>query len=363
MPPAKFHWRLMQGGETDALSRGHAASLAATGLPDIEAQARFCRIAEDCGIDSLLTDFGWSKPDPMFLAAAIGQLAQKIKFIIAYRPGLICPTSFVHQLNTLSALIGGRFSVNVVQGDLPEEQRYFGDWLPHDERYARAGEFLAICRALWRGDGPVDFEGRYYRVEGAKLNTPFVAPDRTFPELFIAGNSAQAETLAIEQGTIWMQIADAPDVITSRGQRVLAAGKELGLRLSVVGAPTRGAALERCAALVAPKGFDDGAKEREFVRKSDSVNVRSTYELGGRVEWLRPWLWTGAVRTHGAPCIAAVGSPEEIADGFMEYIEAGVTQFILAGWPKLEEMIFFGAEVLPLIRKKEAAILAGSVAR
>jgi alkanesulfonate monooxygenase len=363
MQPAKFHWRLMQGGETSGGSRGHVNSLAATGLPDIEAQARFCRIAEDCGIDSLLTDFGWSKPDPMFLAAAIGQLADKIKFIIAYRPGLICPTSFVHQLNTLSALIGGRFSVNVVQGDLPEEQRYFGDWLPHDERYARAGEFLAICRALWRRDGPVSFDGRYYRVEGAKLNTPFMAPDRDFPELFIAGNSAQAETLAIEQGTIWMQIADEPAVIAERGRRVLAAGKEIGLRLSVIGAPTRGAALERCAALVAPKGFDDGAKEREFVAKSDSVNVRATYELGGRTEWLRPWLWTGAVRTHGAPCIAAVGSPEEIADGFMEYIEAGVTQFILAGWPKLEEMIFFGAEVLPLIRKKEAAMLAGSAVR
>lgn len=360
MEGAKFHWRLMQGGETAGASRGHQASLAATGLPDVEEQARFCRIAEDCGIDSLLTDFGWSKPDPLFLAAAIGQLAQKIKFIIAYRPGLICPTSFVHQLNTLSALIGGRLSVNVVQGDLPEEQHYFGDWLAHDERYARADEFLAICRALWRRDGPVNFEGRYYRVEGAKLNTPFMAPDRDFPELFIAGNSAQAESVAINQGTIWMQIADDPAVIAERGRRVLAAGKEIGVRMSIIGAPTRGAALERCAALIAPKGFDDGAKEREFVRKSDSVNVRSTYELGGRTEWLRPWLWTGAVRTHGAPCIAAVGSPEEIADGLMEFIEAGVTQFILAGWPKLEEMIFFGAEVLPLIRKKEAAALAGS---
>lgn len=359
MQGAKFHWRLMQGGELAGASRGHQASLAATGLPDLDAQGRFCRIAEECGIDSLLTDFGWSKPDPLFLAAAIGQLADKIKFIIAYRPGLICPTSFVHQINTLSALISGRLSVNVVQGDLPEEQRYFGDWLPHDERYARADEFLAVCRALWRRDGPVDFEGRYYRVAGAKLNTPFVSPDRDFPELFIAGNSAQAESLAISQGTIWMQIANDPAVIAERGQRVLAAGKELGVRMSIIGAPTRGAALERAAALIAPKGFDDGAKEREFVTKSDSVNVRTTYDLGGEKEWLRPWLWTGAVRTHGAPCIAAVGSPEEIADGLMEYIEAGVTQFILAGFPKLEEMIFFGAEVLPLIRKKEAA-LAGS---
>jgi len=30
-----------------------------------------------------------------------------------------------------------------------------------------------------------------------------------------------------------------------------------------------------------------------------------------------------------------------------------VTQFIIAGWPKLEEMMIFGREVLPLVRELE----------
>ena len=92
------------------------------------------------------------------------------------------------------------------------------------------------------------------------------------------------------------------------------------------------------------------------MRKSDSVNVRTTYARAGESEWLTPWLWTGAVRTHGAPCIAIVGSPREIAEGVEEFVDAGVSQFILAGWPKLESMEFFGEEVLPLIRQpKEIA--------
>ena len=36
------------------------------------------------------------------------------------------------------------------------EQRRFGDFLSHDERYARTGEFLDIVRGAWSGT-PYDF--------------------------------------------------------------------------------------------------------------------------------------------------------------------------------------------------------------
>jgi alkanesulfonate monooxygenase len=352
----KFHWRLGQSDEVAGASRAHNDSLAVTGLPDLEHRIRFCRRAEELGIDSLLTAFDWSRPDPILLAAALGLATEKIKFIIAYRSGLICPTSFVQQLNTLSTLIDGRFSLNIVAGEQPDEQHCYGDWLPHDERYARTGEFLAICNALWRGDGPVDFRGRYFKVEGAKINTPFVAPDRTSPEIFIAGHSKQAQELALREGTLWIRMANAPQAMYAQGAEVLAAGKELGIRCSIIGGRTRGEALEQAYALVRQdRGFDDGAGEREFMRKTDSVNVRATYALA-ETEWLTPWLWTGAVRTHGAPAVAIVGSPSEIAHAIEELAATGITQFIFSGWPKLESMEFFGEEVLPLIRQpKEIA--------
>lgn len=357
MSAIKFHWRLAQGGELHGASRAHQDSLAATGLPDLEQRLRFCRRAEELGIDSLLTAFDWSRPDPILLAAALGLATEKIKFIIAYRSGLICPTSFVQQLNTLSTLINGRFSVNVVAGEQPDEQHCYGDWLPHDERYARTEEFLAVCRALWRRDGPATLHGRYFKVEGGRINTPFVAPDRDFPELFIAGNSKQAHDLALSQGTLWMRMANTPRAMSEAGADVLAAGKDLGVRCSIIGGRTRGEALEKAYALIAGtrNSFDDRAAEREFMRQSDSVNIRATYELA-ETEWLTPWLWTGAVRTHSAPAISIVGSPREIADGIEELIGSGITQFIFGGWPKLETMEFFGEEVLPLIRQpKELA--------
>lgn len=352
MNALRFHWRLPQGGERDGASRGYQASLAVTGDADLPARTAFCRIAEEAGIDGLLVDFGWGKPDPLILSAPLGAATTRLQFIAAHRSGLMSPTMFVQQVNTLSNLIDGRVLINVVAGHSPEEQRFYGDYLPHDERYARTEEFLAVCRALWRNDGPVTFEGKHYKVEGAKLHTRFTAPERDFPELFIAGNSPTAHDVALSQGTCWMQIADTPAKMAARSGKVLAAGKELGVRMSIIGGRTRGEALETAYKLVAAEraAYDDKAGERNFTQKSDSVSIRTTFALGEQSEWLTPWLWTGAVRTHGAPAIAIVGSPSEVAGAIQEYADAGVSQFIFSGWPKRESMLWFAEQVLPEVR-------------
>ena len=177
----RFHWRLPQGGERPNASRAHQASLPETGLPDLDAQVPFARAAEVCGIDSLLLDFGWSKPDPILIAAALGLSTTSMRFIIAHRSGLMCPTTFVQQLNTLSALIGDRFSLNIVAGHSPEEQRGYGDFLAHDERYARTDEYLAVCRALWTDPRDVTFQGRYHEVEHARRQQPVPVVDAGVP--------------------------------------------------------------------------------------------------------------------------------------------------------------------------------------
>ncbi len=350
----RFHWRLPQGGERPGASRAFQASLAETGLPDLDAQVQFCRIAEEVGIDSLLIDFGWSKPDPILLAAALGMRTERIKFIIAHRSGLTCPTSFVQQINTLSTLINGRFSLNIVAGHSPREQRGYGDLLAHDERYERTEEFLAVCHAYWRNEGDVNFSGKYYSIENGKLNTPFISSDRTFPELYIAGNSSAAERLSITQGSCWMQLPDTPERLASQSYHVLQQGKEVGLRCGIIARRTHAEAVSAAHALAAQAGsqFNDRDRETDFIQRSDSVCFNALFELA-ETEWLTPYLWTGAVRSHGAPAVALVGSASEIASAVIEYKNAGVSQFIISGWPKLEEMLFFAHEVLPLIREKE----------
>jgi alkanesulfonate monooxygenase len=348
----RVHWRLLQGGETGPTSRAAAWGRTETGIPDLGPQAEFCRAAEQAGMTGLLVDVGMAKPDPILLAAALGPRTETIQFIVAYRSGMIPPTTFAQQLNTLSHLTGGRFSLNIVAGHSPGEQRAYGDFLPHDDRYERTGEFLEVCHRLWSGAGPISFEGRFYRVEGARLNTPLSIPGRSAPEIFIGGGSLAARELALSQGTCWMRMADTPGNVAESAKPVLDAGKEVGLRMAVLARPTRGEAVDDARRLVAgadPSGGERGA-EGSFISRSDSVSFRAIHALAEH-EWLSPVLWAGAVRSHGPASLALVGSFEDVAEAILDYGRIGCSHFILSGWPKWEEMELFGHHVLPLVRR------------
>ncbi|HXW30326.1 MAG TPA: LLM class flavin-dependent oxidoreductase [Xanthobacteraceae bacterium] len=356
----KFAWRLLQGGETSGDSRAAAASRSTTARPDLRAQVSFCCLAEELGITGVLVDIGAAKPDPIVLSASLAVATRSIEFIIACRSGLQSPAVFVQQINTLSALAGGRVTLNVVAGYSVSEQRYYGDFLQHDERYARTAEFLAVCDAFWRGDGPVNFSGRYYAVENGRLGSTFESPYRPRPEFLIAGGSPAAREVAISHGDCWMRLPEPPAALEAAARPVLKAGKSLGLRMAVIGAATRAEALDMALALQvgADRIVPERQFEAEFIARSDSVSFKAMHETARTTEWLTPTLWTGLVRSHGPAAIALVGDADGIADAIIDFARAGVSQFILSGWPKAQSMQFFSEHVLPRVRHRERQIAA-----
>jgi alkanesulfonate monooxygenase len=348
----RFHWSMSSAGEK---YRG-AQARAAVGVPSLETLVRFCQHAEACQIESLLTAFGFHRPDPIALAAALGVLTSQIKFMVAVRSGIFSPTAFVQQVNTVATLTGGRICLNIVAGHTPEEQRYYGDFLAHDERYDRTDEFLDVCAAFWRREAEVDFEGRYYHIEKGKLNVPFVAPDRTSPEIFLGGNSSRAEQMAIKYADCLWRLPDRPEVLRQHTPALIERGVSVGLLISLIVRPTREEALAATASLLEEVGGRPRRTHEEFAKRSDSVAFTSTYALAAKnEEWLTDYLWSGAVPFLGAPAMAIVGTPDDVTDALFEFRDAGITQFLFMGWPDMEEMSNFHAEVLPRVRAREAA--------
>jgi alkanesulfonate monooxygenase len=341
MNSLRIHWSLPIDGE-----KARASQMTRSGIPDLPAMAEFCRTAERCGIDSLLTPFGFHMPDPVPLVGALALQSSTIKFLIAYRPGLISPTLFVQQINTLSQLAQGRVTFNVIAGTSPAEQAYYGDFADHDQRYERAAEFIQICRALWEQRTGVTFTGRHYRIENATLNTPFFGEGR--PEIYVSGNSDISRQTARQWGDCWLRYADAPHALAQDGV-------PFGLRLSVVARPTREEAVRAAYDIVARPDLNWKEFIRHLIEKSDSVAVKSTYALAQTHQegWLTPTLWMGAVAFRGGPAVAIVGDPHDVAQTLMDFKQAGVSQVILSGWPNLAEMAFFGEAVLPELRKLE----------
>jgi alkanesulfonate monooxygenase len=350
--PLRFHWSLSAAGDK---FRGAKSRAAQSGIPQSDALIQYCRQAEQCGMDSLLTAFGFHRPDPIVLAAAVGMVTSNIKFMVAVRSGIFSPTVFVQQVNTVSAFLNGRICLNVVAGHTPAEQRSYGDFLEHDERYHRTDEFLTICRQFWKNQGEVNFEGRYYRIENGKLNTPFVCAERSAPEIYIGGNSALAEQLAEKHADCLWRLPDAPEVLAPRIAPLRAKGVEVGLLVSVIARSTREEAVTAAYSMIEALGDKPRQTHKDFSRRSDSVAFKSVLQIAEDKEsdWLTNYLWTGAVPYLGAPAIALVGSAEEVACALMEYKHVGISQFLFMGWPDLEEMRFFSEAVLPLVRTKE----------
>jgi alkanesulfonate monooxygenase len=349
--PLRFLWSLSSVG--DKLRRSRMMT-AMSGLPNVAEHVDFCRQAEQCGIDALLMAFGFTRPDPLAYSVALAARTQKIRFLVAVRSGICAPTYFVQQINTLSALSGGRVCINIVAGRAPDELRYYGDFLSHDERYARTDEFWTICHELWRGEGPVSFTGRHYRVEDAKLNTPFVADNAQRPLIYLGGSSEQATELAVRHADCLLTFPDAPESLAPRIRPVLDSGTEVGLLVTLVSRPTRAEAVDAAQALVADAGEQARVVHGTIRDRSDSVGYAATYHLAEHgSHWPTRYLWTGAVPYIGPPGIALVGSPADIVEAIVEYQAIGISQFLFMGHPDLEQMTFFGKEILPLVRERE----------
>jgi alkanesulfonate monooxygenase len=257
------------------------------------------------------------------------------------------PTTFVQQMNTVSALVQGRVAFNIVAGSSSQEQHGYGDFLSHDERYLRAEEFLAVCNAFWNGSEEVNFEGRYYRVEQGKLATPFVAPGKNRPEIYVSGHSERSEALAYTQGSCWLRVAEAPEKLAPIVARARERGIGVCLRLCLLCRPTREEAISVAETLVPAD-----RKETTTDLKDDSQMYREgkSAQSNSR-QWLADGLWTGLVPYYGPVWTTLLGSPREIAAGLLEYESIGVTEFIISGWPEVETVDLFGREILPLVKK------------
>ena len=95
---------------------------------------------------------------------------------------------------------------------------------------------------------------------------------------------------------------------------------------------------------------DQIAKATALHSSSESEGQRRMTALhGGRIDKLEiyPNLWAGVGLVRGGAGTALVGSHQEVANLIWEYHSLGFDEFILSGYPHLEEAYWFAEGVLP----------------
>jgi alkanesulfonate monooxygenase len=350
MRDLRFHWgSALDSGQKKSTEKYRSDVL------DLDGALDFAQEADDLGVESLLMAQSYSLPDPLPLIGAMAHRTRRVKYILAYRPGLLSPTLFTQIVNTVSWMSEGRIALNLVAGISPVEQAYYGDFLAHDDRYARATEFLDILHRFWRGDTPLTYEGEHYRLKDAQLGLAPYTGRR--PEIYVSGASEPAQRMALAYGDCWFRYGDTPEKIAEVTGRFLEQGREVGLRMQVLARPTRDQALADLAEVMSETDENHREFVSRFVAAADSQAVRNSFRLAEQADggWLSPLLYSGAVAYRGGPALCLVGSYAEVAAYLLEYKAAGVAQFIFSGWPARDEMRHFFTGVLPLVRELEGA--------
>jgi alkanesulfonate monooxygenase len=351
-----FHWFLPTNGDSrDIVGGGHGVPTGAAGgarPPSVAYLGQIARSAEQLGFVGALTPTGAWCEDAWLTTAMLTEVTERLKFLVAFRPGLIAPTLAAQMSSTFQRLSGGRLLLNVVTGGESAEQRQFGDFLDKDARYARTAEFLGIVRGLFRGE-TVTFHGEHLRVEGAQLAK---VPDPA-PAVYFGGSSKAAGPVAAEHADVYLTWGEPPDQVAAKLAwiRSLKPDMRFGIRLHVITRDTAEQAWAEADRLLQGLSAQDVARVQAGLARSESEGQRRMIELhGGSRDGLvvSPNLWAGVGLVRGGAGTALVGSHREVADRIQEYAALGIEEFILSGYPHLEEAYWFGEGVLPELARR-----------
>lgn len=313
--------------------------------------------AEANGFDAVLTPTGAWCEDAWLTTAMMVETTETLRFLVAFRPGLISPTLAAQMATTFQRQSDGRLLLNVVTGGEAHEQQAYGDFLGKDERYERCGEFLDVVRSLWTSRGPVTFEGKHIHVRDAQLGRQ---PDPA-PPVFFGGSSGPAGPVAAKYADAYLTWGEPPAAVSKKLEwiRGLAVDNgrilEFGLRIHVISRDTSEQAWAEADRLLAAIDPADVQRVQAGLARSESEGQRRMLELhGGSTERLEiaPNLWAGVGLVRGGAGTALVGSHEEVADRIREYADFGIKHFILSGYPHLEEAYWFGEGVLPILERR-----------
>jgi FMNH2-dependent dimethyl sulfone monooxygenase len=328
---------------------------------DFEYNKKLAQTAENNGFDYALSQvrymasYGaeYQHESTSFSLALLGA-TERLKVIAAVHPGLWHPAVLAKLGATADHLSNGRFAINVVSGWFAGEFTALGEpWLEHDERYRRSAEFLEVIRKIWTEDN-VNFAGDFYRIRDFTLKPkPLNTPARPNPELFQGGNSTAARRNGGRNADWYFsngkdfdgvteQLTDVRDVARAHNREV-----RFGLNGFIIARDTEKEAHDTL---------------REIIDKANRPAVegfRDAVQQAGASTEDRKGMWADSsfedlVQYNDGFRTKLIGTPEQIAERIVAYRRLGV-DLILAGFLHFQEEIeYFGAKVLPLVRELES---------
>lgn len=308
--------------------------------------------AERNGFDNVLLPSGYTLGiDATAFASAIAVETNRIKLLLAVRLGELVVPQLARQIATLQQISDGRLVINAISSDVP------GETLSSEDRYRRTTESITVLRTLLAGER-ADYDGKFVT---AHVDAPRIAVDAPHePVVYFGGLSEAARECAAESSDVYLMWPDTTsrmvEVMREMDSRSAKFGRTLryGWRSHVIVRETEAEARDAADRLLSRLDVDTGAAIRAKSLDSKSAGVARQSELREAADadgYIERHLWTGVGRARSGAGIAIVGDPDQVTAKIREIRDAGVSTFILSGYPHLTECDLVARYVLPQLRE------------
>jgi alkanesulfonate monooxygenase len=320
---------------------------------------------EAAGYDASIIPQSATWPDVTVTAAWALAHTERLRVVLAHRPGTQAPTAAARAVATLDRVSAGRSGVHLILGsaggsDLPRD----GDLADRAARYRRAAEYLEIFTAMLTRDAPFDFDGEFYQVRGGFSGVkPVQSPH---PVISFPAESPEAIALGVRYADVLAfhgtSRAKAAEKIAQARAATAAAGRHPGfwINLNMLAGET-----DEQARLHLRDLEQSIRRLQEFRSRGERPAIRSIREdrfaelsLAGPGEAGRLWeddvLYLGLTKlSRATPTL--VGSPPAIADAVLAYYDLGIGIVTLGTHVTSPRDAELRQETLRLIRQSVAA--------
>ena len=220
-------WFIPTTGDGRYLGTTHGSRAMTLGYMKQIAQA-----ADQLGYKGVLLPTGRFCEDSWIVASALISETERLKFLIALKPGLLSPTLAARMTATFDRISNGRLLINIVTGGDPVENVADGLFLNHDDRYQLTNEFLEVWKRELQGE-VVTFSGEHIKLEAGKIIYPTV--QKPYPPIYFGGSSDVAQEIAANHVDVYLTWGEPLKQVAEKVARVrqFASAKGRAIRFGI----------------------------------------------------------------------------------------------------------------------------------
>jgi dimethylsulfone monooxygenase len=281
---------------------------------------------------------------------ACGLLAQTERLTVfgTVHAPLFAPLAAAKEFVTADHIGRGRFGLNLVCGWNEGEFDMFGATLrDHEARYDYAQEWLDIVKLAWSPTEDFDFAGSFFQMRGVRAKPKPFGGSR--PLIMNAGASPTGQAFAIRNcDALFSNVSRGIsfDETAAHVRRVRGLAREAGRELDVY---TVGAVTCRPSAREAQEYYRHAIVDNADWAAVDSILAMKdvTPQNHSPKEFQR-------IRDHqanGMGGLQLVGDPDIVAADLVRLAETGLRGIAISFVNYLDELPYFGAEVLPRLAR------------